>query len=122
MTFKINGVDFSDKVDVAGYTITPRKVTGSSTGYLLDGEHIADMIAKKTDLKVQIVATEQADTSALALACTGEYCQLVFNDPITNTTLDSTYEPQIDKLEMAIETNSEGKTYWYGFTITFTEK
>lgn len=122
MTFKINGVDFGEKVEVAGYTITPRKVIGTSAGYLLNGEHIADVIANKTDLKIRVVATEQEDTSALARACTAEYCQLFFNDPITNANLDSVYEPQIDRLEMAIETDSQGKTYWYGFTITFMEK
>lgn len=122
MTFKIDGVDYSDKVDIAGYTVTPRKVTGGAAGYLLDGSHVADLKAIKTDLKINVVATEQADTSAISKACLKEYVTLEFNDPFTNTNLNDIYEPSIESVSMAIETDSRGKTYWYGFRISFAQK
>lgn len=122
MIFKLNRIDITSKIEVAGYTVIPRKVFGSSEGYLLTGDHIADLIRTKTDIVVKIVATEQADTSFIASACKAEYCELEFSDPITNTVLSGIYEPSLDQLSMAIEEDSQGNTYWYGFTITFKEK
>lgn len=125
MIFKVGGVDYSNKVEVTGYKVTPRKVIGTSAGDLLSGDHIADVLKLKTDLEVTIVATEEADTSAIAYACSGEYVNLEFTDPITATALSGVYEPSIGGIEMAIDQDAisgNGKRYWYGFTITFSEK
>lgn len=122
MTFKINGTDYSDKVEVRGYIVTPRKIKGNAAGDLLNGESIADLIRTKTDLSVQVVAMVAEDVSSIAYACTGEYVELEFTDAITNTNLSGVYEPDISGIEMAIDEDYQGKRYYYGFSISFTEK
>lgn len=121
MVFKIDGIDFSSLVDVAGYKITPRREYGPAKGGLLNGSRVVDLLTIKKDLTVNIVATEQAVTSQLTSSCMKEDVQLQFNDPITNQTINGTYEPDIKDLDMAIESDSYGKTYWYGFQILFKE-
>lgn len=124
MTFVLSGVDYSDKVEVSGYTVTPRKVKGTSAGELIDGETLEDLIVVKTDLQVNIVSTVESDTSAIAYACSGEYVGLKFSDPITGTDLEGTYIPTINGIEMAIDKGEEhnNKRYYYGFSISFKEK
>lgn len=122
MTFVLNDIDFSDKVEVTGYRVIPRKVTGGAAGYLLNGDHLADLLSDKTDLSVNIVATEEEDTSKIAYICTGEYVRLKFSDPVLGKVWEDYYEPQISGIEMAIDTNSKEKRYWYGFSIKFTQR
>ena len=124
MTFILSGVDYSNKVEVSGYKVIPRRVKGTSAGEMINGDTVEDLVANKTDLQVNIVATEEADTSAIAYACTGEYVGLKFSDPITATDLDGTYIPNIDGIEMAIDKgeSQNGKRYYYGFSIFFKQK
>lgn len=125
MTFTLDGVDFSDKITVTGFKVKPRKIFGSSRGDLLDGGHIADMIALKKDLEVSFVAMVEADVSTIAAKCTQEYVMLGFSDPISGTDISGKYEPTLESLEMAIDKGqSTGDTsrtnrYWYGFDVTF---
>lgn len=125
MTFTLDGVDFSGKVEVTGYRIKPRKVFGSSRGDLLNGGHIADMIVLKKDLELSFVAMVEADVSIIAAKCCQEYVQLVFSDGISGTDISGKYEPTLDSLEMAIDKGqsigdtAETKRYWYGFHVTF---
>lgn len=125
MTFTLDGVDFSGKVEVTGYRIKPRKVFGSSRGDLLNGGHIADMIVLKKDLELSFVAMVEADVSTIAAKCCQEYVQLVFSDGISGADVSGKYEPTLQSLEMAIdEGQSIGDTtgtkrYWYGFQVTF---
>lgn len=124
MTFILSGVDYSDKVEVSGYMVTPRRVKGTSAGELLDGETIEDLITVKTDLQVNFVSTEEGDTSAIAYICNGEYVKLKFSDPITATDLEGIYIPTINGIEMAID-KGEGysdKRYYYGFSVSFKER
>lgn len=121
MILKIDGVDYSNSVEVSGYTVIPRKITGPAEGYLIDGEHIADLVSLKKDLKVKIVATQGRDTASISSACSKEYVELEFNDPFTNTHLSATYEPTIENIEAALEDSNRG-IYWYGFSIKFTQK
>ena len=121
MIFTIDGVDFSDLIDVAGYTIKPRREYGPARGKLLDGSMVVDLLAMKTDLSIRIVATEQSITSSLVQACSKPSVRLVFNDPITNQNLNSKYEPSIAEINMAIEKTDSSPAYWYGFTIDFME-
>lgn len=124
MTFILSGVDYSNKVEVSGYKVIPRRVKGTSAGEMINGDTVEDLVVVKTDLQVNIVATEEADTSAIAYACTGEYVGLKFSDPITATDLDGTYIPSIDGIEMAIDKgeSQNGKRYYYGFSILFKQK
>ena len=66
MTFVLSGVDYSNKVEVSGYKVIPRRVKGTSAGEMINGDTVEDLVVVKTDLQVNIVATEEADTSALA--------------------------------------------------------
>lgn len=125
MTFTMDGVDFSDKVEITGYRIIPRKVFGSSRGDLLNGSHIADMIVLKKDLELSFVAMVEADVSTIATKCCQEYVQLTFSDGISGTDISGKYEPTLDSLEMAIDKGqslgdtAKTKRYWYGFSVTF---
>ena len=125
MTFTMDGVDFSDKVEITGYRIIPRKVFGSSRGDLLNGSHIADMIVLKKDLELSFVAMVEADVSTLATKCCQEYIMLGFSDPISGTDISGKYEPTLNDLEMAIDKGQAigdttgTKRYWYGFSVTF---
>ena len=120
--FTLDGKDYSLAEWVLGYSVKTRKVTGQSAGYLLNGEHVADVIALKKDVTFKLSAMEQAELSAFLTGCTKEYVTMTFNDPISNTNVSGTFEPEISQLEMAIEKNSKGKKYWYEFTVTFTMK
>ena len=122
MTFKIDGVDYSSKIDVNEYTVVPRKVIGGAAGYLIDGSHVADLVTVKKDLKIKFMATEQSDTSSISAACIKEYVTLQFVDPIANVSLEAVYEPTLESLHMAIDTDEQGKTYWYGFNVSFMQK
>ena len=124
MTFVLSGVDYSNKVEVSGYKVIPRRVKGTSAGEMINGDTVEDLVVVKTDLQVNIVATEEADTSAIAYACTGEYVGLKFSDPITATDLNGTYIPNIDGIEMAIDKgeSQNGNRYYYGFSIFFKQK
>lgn len=121
MLFKLDGKDFSESVDIAAYRLTPRRVYGDNSGYLLDGSHIPDLLAIKKDIQIRIVATEQRDTSSIASACMKETVQLEINDPISNMDINARYEPELQELEMAIEKDAFGNTYWYSFSIVFKE-
>ena len=121
MLFTIDGVDFSDVVDVAGYTIRPRREYGPARGQLLDGSKVVDLLATKTDLSIAVVATEQSVTSSISQICKKPSVRLVFNDPITNQNLNGKYEPNISEIQMAIEKTDSTPGYWYGFTIDFEE-
>ena len=123
MTFVLSGVDCSGKVEVSGDRVIPRRVKGTSAGEMLNGDTLEDLIVVKTDLQINFVATEETDTSAIAYACTGEYVELKFSDPITATDLNGTYIPEIEGIEMAID-KGEGtneKRYYYGFSVYFKE-
>lgn len=125
MIFKMGGIDYSDKVEITGYTVTPRRVVGTSEGDLLSGDHIADVLKIKTDLSLNFVATSEEDTSDIAYACSGEYVNLEFSDPITASALSGVYEPEIEGIKMAIDEgaiSSNNKRYWYGFNVFFKEK
>lgn len=125
MTFTLDGVDFSDRIDVTGFRVRPRKVFGSSRGDLLNGGHVADMIALKKDLDVSFVAMVEADVSTIAQKCTQEYVMLGFSDPISGTDVSGKYEPTLKDLEMAIDKGQSigdtagTKRYWYGFSVSF---
>lgn len=121
MVFTIDGVDFHDCVDVAGYKIKPRREYGPARGKLLDGSRVIDLLATKTDLSITVVAAKQATVSAIAQACKKSTVQLVFNDPITNQNLNGVYEPEISEIQMAIESTEYTPSYWYGYTIDFME-
>lgn len=128
MTFKIDSVDYSSKVLIAGYKVTPRRVYGGARGDLLNGESVADLIAIKKDLDVEVIAMAESDTSAIATALLKEYVQLVFSDPITATDLSGTYEPEVSSIEMAIDigeaigATASSNRYWYGFQVSFKQK
>ncbi len=124
MTFVLSGVDYSGKVEVSGYRVIPRKIKGTSAGEMINGDTLEDLIVVKTDLQVNFVATEETDTSAIAYACTGEYVGLKFSDPITATDLNGTYIPEIEGIEMAIDSGegTNGKRYYYGFSVYFKER
>lgn len=128
MTFKVDNVDFSSKVEVVGYKVTPRRVYGGARGNLLNGESVADLIAIKKDLDIKVIAMAEGDTSAMATALLKEYVQLVFSDPATATDLSGTYEPEVSSIEMAIDvgeaigTTASGNRYWYGFQVSFKQK
>lgn len=128
MTFKVDNVDYSSKITIAGYKVSPRRVYGGARGDLLNGESVADLIAIKKDLEVTIVSTVEADTSAIATALLKEYVQLVFSDPVTATDISGTYEPEVSSIEMAIDTGgavgatASNNRYWYGFQVSFKQK
>lgn len=121
MTFILNGVDYSDALWVKGYKLKTRKVTGPAAGYLLSGDHIADLRSIKKDVIFSFSAMEQSELSTLLQSCISEYVEMSFNDPILNLDISGTFEPEISELEQAID-NGPNKKYWYEFTITFKEK
>lgn len=124
MTFVLSSVDYSDRVLVSGYTVTPRKVKGSSAGELLNGETLEDLIVVKTDLSISFCAMEESDVSKIAYACSGEYVTLRFSDPILGTDYEGTYIPTINGIEMAIDQANDwgNKRFYYGFQVSFKEK
>ena len=128
MTFKIDNVDYSSKVLIAGYKVTPRRVYGGARGDLLNGESVADLIVIKKDLDVEVIAMAESDTSSIATALLKEYVQLVFSDPVTATDLSGTYEPEVSSIEMAIDVGeaigitASSNRYWYGFQVSFKQK
>ena len=128
MTFKVDNVDFSSKVEVVGYKVTPRRVYGGARGDLLNGESVADLIVIKKDLDIKVVAMAEGDTSAIATALLKEYVQLVFSDPVTATDISGTYEPEVSSIEMAIDVGdavgavAKTKRDWYGFQVSFKQK
>ena len=128
MTFKIDAVDYSGKVEVVGYKVTPRRVYGGARGDLLNGESVADLIAIKKDLEITVVSTVESDTASIATALMKEYVSLKFSDPITATDVSGTYEPEMSSIEMAIDVGdavgavAKTKRYWYGFHVSFKQK
>lgn len=122
MTFIINNTDFSGLIKVDGYTVTPRKVTGPAAGTLLNGEQVADQVAVKRDLTVQVEAGDTATVSSLASLCMEEYVNLIFGDPLSGQNYTGVYMPQANGIPMAIDMDHKGKTYWYSFSISFKEK
>lgn len=128
MTFKIDTVDYSGKVEVVGYKVTPRRVYGGARGDLLNGESVADLIAIKKDLEITVVSTVESDTASIATALMKEYVSLEFSDPITATNISGTYEPEMSSIEMAIDVGdavgavAKTKRYWYGFSVSFKQK
>ena len=121
MVFTVDGVDFTQWVDIAGYKVKTRKVRGQAQGTLLDGSTVPDVLAIKTDFSVNIVATAENSTSQIASALKKETVDIVFSDPITGVNLENSYEPEIGTISMAIDRASDGKSYWYGFSVDFTE-
>ena len=128
MTFKVDNVDYSSKVEVVGYKVTPRRVYGGARGDLLNGESVADLIVIKKDLEIAVVSTVEADTASIATALMKEYVSLEFSDPITATNISGTYEPEMSAIEMALDvgeaigTAASSNRYWYGFQISFKQK
>ena len=128
MTFKIDTVDYSGKVEVVGYKVTPRRVYGGARGELLSGESVADLIVIKKDLEITVVSTVESDTASIATALMKEYVSLEFSDPITATDISGTYEPEMSSIEMAIDVGdavgavANTKRYWYGFSVSFKQK
>lgn len=122
MIFVVNNQDFSRQVQVDGYTVTIRKVNGPAAGVLLNGEQVADQIAVKKDLSIQVEAGDTATISSLASLCSEEYVNLIFADPVSGDSYVGVYMPQAQGIPMAIDQDHKGMTYWYGFTINFREK
>lgn len=128
MTFKIDAVDYSGKVEVVGYKVTPRRVYGGARGDLLNGESVADLIVIKKDLEITVVSTVETDTASISTALMKEYVSLEFSDPITATDISGTYEPEMSSIEMAIDVGdavgavAKTKRYWYGFSVSFKQK
>lgn len=122
MTLIVNDTPWDDFVDVAGYTLIPRKVTGPAAGYLTNGEHIADLVVTKMDIRLNIVAQNMVGAKQILDVCKSEYCQATFEDPSLNIVISSTFEPNLDQMTMAIEDAEHQASWWYGFTVTLTEK
>ena len=121
MKLVIDGIDFSSKIDVQGYKTHPRREYGIARGKLIDGSLVPDLLTIKKDLSVHVSASEQEDVKNITTACLKESVTVEFNDPTVSLNMSGVYEPDISEIEMAIDTDKYGKTYWYGFDITFTE-
>lgn len=121
MKLSIDGVDYSEKINISGYKVTPVRKYGPARGELLDGGLVPDLVSIKKNLSVVVVHTEQSVTSQITTACMKEKVSIEFDDPISNTVFSSVCEPEIGSLEAAIEDEDTGKKYWYEFEINFTE-
>ena len=126
MTFQISGEDYSPQV--SSYRLKPRRITGSARGTLLNGDTVADLIITKWDLTVGFESSDETIVHGLLTTFSGEYIQLTFSDPVTNTDITGFFEPQVNSVDMALDkgeangTTSRGKRYWYGFTVNLTAK
>ena len=79
MTFTVDGVDFSGKVEVTGYRIKPRKVFGSSRGDLLNGGHISDFFVLKKCIVPSFCSFVEAGCSTISAQCCPYYFTMSFS-------------------------------------------
>lgn len=122
MTFIVDNKDFSSRVNLSDYRVTPRRISGPAAGTLTNGDHVADIVSIKRDLTLSVEAANISDTKALSSALMKEYVSLIFIDPISGQNYTGTYEPEVGDISMAIDVDTKGRRYWYGFQINFKEK
>ena len=120
-TIKINGIDITSYFTPAGYSVEYKKITGSNSGYMLDGSYTEDVLARKAVVVLPCMPLKEADLSALlSNIYQDDYVTVYFFDPQKQAyrTMEAIAGETEAKFRGA---GGTGLSFWTGMIVTLTE-
>lgn len=84
MEIKLNGVDWTNKLNPYSVRSYHKKVEGGNGGTSMGGLTLLDIVAVKAGLKITAGLLTQADHNALMLLAKNDYITVTYTDPDTN--------------------------------------
>lgn len=118
----VNGVNSSDILPEAGYSVIYDKVTGQNGGLMLDGTEEEDLLAIKAVCSFPLMPLNERKQSAfLQNLMSDKYATIYYFDPRQNA-----YRTAVMKWTLT-ETKhrgqgADGNEYWTGLTVTFRDR
>lgn len=120
---EINGKDFTDWFAPYDESVSYIKVKGQNEGLMLDGSYTEDVIAIKAvfSRKTQPMPEETLNT-LLQTLLSGIYARVSYFDPRKNAYRYNVVMQYEITETVHRGTGSDGKEYWTGLTVTFTDR
>ena len=121
LTFKINGIDYTNAVQRYGMATTYVKREGVNGGMMLDGSMTVDVIAYKARLVIPLNPMTASEQAALINAVCDSYVSVYYFDSRTNAYRTAQFIPDIGTTNVAIL--RAGNVKWFnGLAITLEER
>lgn len=121
-SIKINATDFSDLFTPYGYTVQYKKVTGSNSGYMLNGDYTEDLRSMKAVITgICMPTTDEQLSNLLKQIYADTYCSVYFYDPKIQNYRTAIMIPS-ETTSTHRGNGSNGLDYWTGTKVTFTER
>ena len=121
LTYKINGVDYTNAVQRYGMSTTYQKREGSNGGMMLDGSMTVDVIAYKAVLTIPMNPMLASEQAALISEVTTDYVNVYYFDVKTGGYRTAIFIPDIGTTSAVILRDGENK-YFSGLVLTLTER
>lgn len=120
-TFKINGFDATIKFTPYGYSVSYEKVTGSNSGFMLDGSYVEDVYRWRENVAVPTMPLSEDDLHELLnMLIPNTYIRLYYFSPL-NKAYREEYFVYDGFTENFRGMGADGKFYWTGPALVFKE-
>lgn len=120
-TVKINGVDLTSKFTRYGYSVSYEKVTGSNSGFMLDGSYVEDVLRWRAVVSLTVMPLNETELSYLLnYILPNTYIRLYYFDPQNNGYRENYFV--FDGQPMTFRgQGADGNSYWTGYALTLKE-
>ncbi|MFW5669498.1 MAG: hypothetical protein ACOCM4_09675 [Acetivibrio ethanolgignens] len=120
-TFKLNGNDYSFKINKHSLSISYTPVEGPNSGTMLDGTKVIDLMGYRTIININTNAMNQEDINAILAELLNPYVEVTYYDPKDKAERTSTFIPQVGSIPVAMYKGSN-LVYYNEVSIVLEER
>jgi len=119
---QINGTDYTSYFPQCGYDVSYTKIKGQNEGLMLDGSYTEDILAIKAVVSSPLIPlNEKQQSKFLNDVLKDDYATVYYFDPRKNAYRTAIMQYEI-KTTKHRGTGADGKEYWTGLAVEFTDR